>query len=155
LEGSKALVFFLKNDIDQATFTDQVLQTFSELDDIDIMSAIKNWQYHADFVLSRLSGMILHRELLNIEIKDKPINKVKLNKYLKINKKRFGISEEEATYFVFSGTIKNRAYDDEKENINILKASGKIVDVAKASDHLNLKALSETVIKYYICYPKE
>ena len=154
LEASKALMFFLKNDIDRATFTDQVLQTFSELDDIDIMSAIKNWQYHSDFVLSRLSQMILHRELLNIKIKDKPINKVKFAKYLKISQERYQISEQEASYFVFTGTIANRAYDDEKENINILKATGKIVDVAGASDHLNLKALSETVTKYYICYPK-
>lgn len=155
LEGSKALLFFLKNNIDSATFTDRVLQTFAELDDTDILAAIKNWQHHSDFVLSRLSQMILHRELLNIKIKDKPINGVKIAKYLKISKERYGISEQEATYFVFTGTIKNRAYDDEKENINILKASGKIVDVAGASDHLNLKALSETVTKHYICYPKE
>ena len=75
-------------------------------------------------------------------------------KYLKISQERYQISEQEASYFVFTGTIANRAYDDEKENINILKATGKIVDVAGASDHLNLKALSETVTKYYICYPK-
>ncbi|NNE03498.1 MAG: HD domain-containing protein [Eudoraea sp.] len=155
LEGSKALVFFLKNTIDSTTFTDRVLETFSELDDTDIVAALKNWQYHSDFVLSRLSRMILHRELLNIKIKDKPINGEKITKYLNISKKRYDITEQEASYFVFTGTIMNRAYDDEKENINILKASGKIEDVAKASDHLNLKALSETVTKHYICYPKE
>ena len=33
--------------------------------------------------------------------------------------------------------------------------NAKTIDVAKASDHLNLDALSKTVIKYYICYPKK
>jgi HD superfamily phosphohydrolase len=155
LQGSKALTFFMKNTIDKSTFTDQVLQTFSELDDIDILSAIKSWQYHTDFVLSRLSRMILHRELLHIKIKDKPINQLKFTNQLEIIKERFKINDKEAAYFVFTGTIENRAYNDEKENINILKATGKIVDVARASDHLNLKALSETVTKHYICYPKE
>ena len=155
LEGSEALLFFMKNTIDQTTFSDEVLQTFSELDDIDILSAIKKWQYHSDFVLSQLSRMILHRELLNIKIKDKPINELKFANHLNIIKERYKISNHEAAYFVFTGTIQNRAYDDEKENINILKATGKIVDVARASDHLNLKALSQTVTKHYICYPKE
>ncbi|MGK0430836.1 MAG: hypothetical protein ACJARX_002515, partial [Psychroserpens sp.] len=32
---------------------------------------------------------------------------------------------------------------------------GKVVDIAKASDQFNIKALSKSVTKYYICYPKE
>jgi len=36
-----------------------------------------------------------------------------------------------------------------------LRKNGKITDVAKLSDHLNLNALSKTVTKYYMCYPKE
>jgi hypothetical protein len=65
------------------------------------------------------------------------------------------VSQEEAKYFVFDGEITNKAYDSSKQNIFILKKNGKITDVAKATDHLNLVALSKTVTKYYICYPKD
>ena len=44
---------------------------------------------------------------------------------------------------------------NKKQNINILHKTGKIEDIVKATDQLNLKALSKPVTKYYICYPKE
>ena len=69
--------------------------------------------------------------------------------------KKYNITEAEATYFVFTGEISNQAYMLKTQNINILHKSGKIEDIAKASDQFNLKALSKPVTKYYICYPKE
>ena len=38
--------------------------------------------------------------------------------------------------------------------INILTKSKGLIDIADASDNLNLSALSKTVEKYFICYPK-
>ena len=67
----------------------------------------------------------------------------------------FSISNEEAAYFTFKGTIFNRAYNQEQRGIHILRKTGKVLDVAEASDHLNLVAQGETVEKHYICYPKE
>ena len=68
---------------------------------------------------------------------------------------KHGLSPHEASYFIFTGTIENQAYNQDLQNINILRKNGKLVDVAKASDQLNLKALSKKVIKFYICYPKD
>ncbi|MBT8312653.1 MAG: phosphohydrolase, partial [Flavobacteriaceae bacterium] len=62
---------------------------------------------------------------------------------------------EDAGYFVISGAIQNRAYDHEAQNINILRKNGEVLDVAEASDHLNLVAHAKTVEKFYICYPRE
>jgi len=154
LQASDPLLFFMENRINQHNFTEEVLVKFSQLDDVDILSALKNWQYHDDFVLSTLCSMILNRELLQVKIKSKPIVTRKLQKQIESIKNDHRLSEEEASYFVFTGRIENKAYDLEKENINMLMNNGKITDVAKASDHLNLKALSKTVTKYYICYPK-
>ena len=154
LQASEPLLFFMENRINQDNFTDEVLVKFSRLDDIDILSALKSWQYHDDFVLSTLCSMILNRELLQVKIKSKPIATIKLQKHIESVRNTHHLTEEEASYFVFTGRIENKAYDLEKENINMLMNNGKITDVAKASDHLNLKALSKTVTKYYICYPK-
>ncbi|MEN8879912.1 MAG: phosphohydrolase, partial [Polaribacter sp.] len=56
-------------------------------------------------------------------------------------------------YFIFSEEIKNQAYQTEKP-IYILSKKGKLKDIAKASDQLNLQALTKPVVKYFICYPK-
>ncbi len=155
LDCSDALMFFMKNKIEKTDFNAETLDRFSQLDDIDILSALKKWQHHEDFVLSKLCGMIIHRKLLTIKMKNKPIAIDKLDEEFKAFKKQHDLSDEETAYFVFKGKIENRAYNLEKQNIYILKKDGKLKDVAKASDHLNLKTLSKKVTKYYICYPKE
>ncbi len=154
LDCKGALLFFMTNKIDKENFNANVLDRFAKLDDVDILAAIKMWQHHDDFVLSSLCQMVINRELLKIKIKNKPIDATVLDKQFSRFKKKYGISDEETRYFVFAGKIENRAYDANRQNINILKKDGKIVDVAEASDHLNLVALSKAVVKYYICYPK-
>ena len=154
LQASNALKYFLKNNIAIETFTNETLDIFYELDDYDIVAAMKQWKNHDDFVLSNLCQMIINRTLLKIKIKNKPIKSKDLDKHIEKLRVRHNISESEAKYFVFSGEIYNQAYQTKKQNINILYKSGKIQDIVKASDHLNLKALSKPVTKYYICYPK-
>ncbi|WP_350285951.1 HD domain-containing protein [uncultured Croceitalea sp.] len=152
--ASEALRSFLtyKEDVE---FDGQKLQSFSMLDDVDIIAALKAWQNHDDFVLARLSQMLINRNLLNIKIKNKPINVDLIDSKTEWVSNNYKVENEALDYFVFSGEISNRAYNENRQNINILRKNGKLTDVAKASDHLNLKALAKTVTKYYVCYPKE
>ena len=69
-------------------------------------------------------------------------------------KEKLEFSSEEIKYFVFSKSIKNQAYNPEMP-ILILNKKGKLKDIAKASDQLNLQALTKPVIKHFICYPKQ
>lgn len=154
LFASKALHFFLYNKIDETNFDDDVLAVFSKLDDYDVLSAIKEWTYHSDEILSRLSSMIVNRELLKIEMHDKKISdEHELNMRIDFMKES-GFYQEDARYFVFKGKISNQAYN-KKHPIKILSKKGKLKDIAKASDQLNLQALSKPVTKYFICYPKK
>ncbi|WP_336129045.1 HD domain-containing protein [Mesoflavibacter sp. CH_XMU1422-2] len=155
LEASKPLQFFLKNEITLNEFDDNCLDTFAKLDDYDIISAMKSWQHHEDFVLSNLCEMIIDRQLLKVKIKKKPIKEDILFIHIKSLMDKYNITEDEAKYFVFKGEISNQAYTRSKQNIKILYKSGKVDDVVKASDQLNLKALSKKVTKHYICYPKQ
>jgi hypothetical protein len=66
-----------------------------------------------------------------------------------------GYSQEETDYFVFKGEITNSAYNTEEERINILMKNGEVLDIREASDQLRLSVLSESVKKYFYCYPKE
>ena len=154
LPASAALSFFLNNAITKETFTKDVLDTFSKLDDYDIVSAMKSWVSSEDFVLKTLAQMLLDRDLLKIKMKKKPVSSEKIKKKLKQVMQKHNLAEEEANYFVFTGSIQNQAYRMDKDTINLLTKNGRIKDVAKASDQVNLKALSEKVVKYYLCYPK-
>lgn len=155
LKASRALSYFLNNEVSLDNFNDDTLEIFSKLDDYDIISAMKEWQTHDDFVLRNLSDMIINRDLLKIKLKNKKIKKEELQKHTEALINKYKITKHEADYFVFMGDISNQAYQLKNQHINILLKTGKIEDIVKASDQLNLKALSKTVTKYYICYPKD
>ncbi|SNY99848.1 HD domain-containing protein [Flagellimonas pacifica] len=154
LSGSTALLYFLEQS-SLLTFNTEILERFAQLDDIDVLGALKSWQFHEDFVLSKICKMLLNRELLNVKIKNKPIALQKFEEKRSNFMQQHNISLKEASYFVFQGEIFNKAYNEEYQAINILKKNGKVTDVLKESDQLSLKALSKTVTKYYSCYPKE
>ncbi|MBE7647716.1 HD domain-containing protein [Tenacibaculum finnmarkense] len=154
LPAGKALKHFLYNPITQANFTKETLDIFAELDDYDVMWAIKEWVHHSDFVLSCLSKMIIRRNLLKIEIQKEPFDDDYLAKIHKKVLENTDIKIADLNYFVLSNKIKHQAYIT-KNPIKIYTKKGKLKDIAKASDQLNLKALTKPVIKHYICYPKK
>ncbi|WP_370476199.1 HD domain-containing protein [Tamlana flava] len=154
LQGSNALMHFLDHKVSFENFDHETLDVFSRLDDYDIISAMKHWRFNDDFVLSNLCEMIINRNLLKIKMKKKKIKSESLQKHFDSFVHEYKITPDEASYFVFTGSISNQAYQLKHKGINILHKSGKIEDIVKASDQLNLKALSKRVTKYYICYPK-
>ena len=154
LSASNALSYFLTNTVATKDFNIAVLAKFAKLDDYDIVGAMKSWQYHDDFVLRTVSNMLLNRDLLKIKMRQEPFSSQEISEKNKIVMSQYKLSNEEASYFVFSDAISNQAYSMEKDTINLLMKNGTVVDVAKASDQLNLEALSEKVVKYYLCYPK-
>src|SRR5690606_21029801 len=115
LTASMPLMYFLKNDITLEHFNTEALELFSELDDYDIVSAMKAWQYEDDFVLKNLCGMIINRDLLKCKLKKKPIKKELLTKHREALIAKYNISKTEADYFVFSGEVSNQAFTEKKQ----------------------------------------
>lgn len=155
LPCSKPLQYFMQNKVELADFDDSILEKFSQLDDYDIISALKSWQDNGDFILSSLSKMIINRDLFKIKLGSDKFSKDDMNKIMSQFSVQYNVAQHDAHYFVFKGKIKNQAYSKEAEPIRILKKDKTIEDVVEASDQLNLKALSKAVTKYYICYPKQ
>ena len=145
----------MSNKVEAVDFDNLILDKFSQLDDFDIISALKSWQNNDDFILSSLSKMIINRDLLKIKFNSEKFPKEEIANYIDLFSQANGISNQDAAYFVFKGKIKNQAYSIEAEPIRILKKDKTIEDVMLASDQLNLKALSKPVTKYYICFPKQ
>ncbi len=154
LNCSEPLMYFLQNKVELSIFDDSVLDKFAQLDDFDIISALKSWQINDDFILSSLSKMIINRDLLKIKLSPEKISSDEKNDLLEKLSKQENISIQDSNYFIFKGKIVNQAYSSISEPIRILIKNKTIEDVVEASDQLNLKALSKAVTKYYICYPK-
>ncbi|MGB1043032.1 MAG: phosphohydrolase, partial [Tenacibaculum sp.] len=154
LPASKALKHFLYTPITEDNFSNETLNIFSQLDDYDVMLAIKEWVNHDDLVLSSLAKMIIHRNLLKIEIQEEPFKEKYKKEISDKIIKNMGLNKDDLSYFVFSDVIKHQAYNTNKP-IKIYTKKGKLKDIAKASDQLNLKALTKPVVKYYLCYPKK
>lgn len=154
LPASTTLKYFLKHSVTKNDFNNNVLNYFALLDDADIYTALKNWQFHTDKVLSYLSSAIVNRKLFHVELVSKSDFALKLNHYKDLCKEKIQVDEEDLEYFIFGDKLKNQAYDLNADPIQICTKNNKIIDVLEASDQYNLKALSEPVYKYFICYPK-
>jgi hypothetical protein len=162
LEGEElfctdALRYFLYQNHDKDSFekNPETLIRFSELDDFDITASIKMWQNHSDRVLSSLCKSLINRNLYKIDIRKKAFTKAEMNEHLKDLATATGIEGKEASYFIFTDSIKNNAYSPKKDKINLLYKNGEIKDIAEAADQLNINALTEEVVKHFICYPKQ
>jgi len=157
LFASPPLQYFLERDIKIEDFErdNEALNQFAQLDDFDIMGAIKVWQFHEDTVLSRLSKGLVDRNLFKIEVSTEPFGPDRLEWERQMVQSAFDIEPEDAHYFVYTDMLVNNAYNTFKENINVLYKDGRVLDVSKAADNLNISALSAPVEKYFLCYPVE
>lgn len=149
-----ALHFFLYNQTSISDFKKSklVVDQFAWLDDTDIISAVKVWCNHSDPVLAALCKAFINRKLYKVELSHTsfPTSHVKsiedsLVKKLKIDKK-------DLSYFVVKQSITNNAYNPASDHINILYKNGKILDITKASDNLNIEALARPVKKNVLAY---
>ncbi|MFT5184172.1 MAG: HD superfamily phosphohydrolase [Flavobacteriales bacterium] len=155
LFATPSLQEFLHNDYGKEDFigTPGVLDRYAQLDDYDILGAIKVWQDHEDPVLSILCTKLLSRDLFKIQLRKEPFSSEEVDQCRKEIMSRYGFSEAEADYFVISQSIDNRAYSTAASAIMIKFKDGSLIDAATASDHLNLSALSQAVTKHFLCYP--
>jgi uncharacterized protein len=145
---------FKQEDLKNSDYKSRLIENFVMLDDSDIISSIKIWCNHSDSVLSYLATSVINRRLYKIKISDSPFSKEKIANFKLIASEKYSIKDSELDYFVFHGYIINSAYESESENILILFNNGKVADIREASD-IDLAALSKTVKKYYLCYPKD
>ena len=147
---------FLKNQISTKNIKSNKshLESFMGIDDYDVWVSIKKWQKNPDFTLSYLSKGILERKLFKISISMKPFDKKVVDGMRFEVCKTLKIDNELSDYFLVKGIINNEAYISGSEKINILRKTGKIQDIAEASDLPNIKAMSKIVKKHYLCSPK-
>lgn len=150
--ASDILNYFLnKSDFIQLTKVD--LEKFAQLDDSDIISALKLWQADEDKILSLLSQFIIQRKLPFSCIISEPISKDKLLKLENATKELFDI--EDGKNFVHQKDLSVLAYNDKKDPIKLLLKNGEIIELQKADNQVLVKDLRKKITRYHLCMPRE
>lgn len=155
--ATPALSFFIANNVDSSFFENNhncVVENYLALDDNDIMAAIKMWCSHDDVVLRELSRRFLDRKLFKAVTGEEKglFDKDAMRRSYAEN---FGITAHEAEYFFVEDTVSSHAYNPDGGGIMILYPDGRLTDVVKASDMLNVEMLSNEVEKNYLFYLPE
>lgn len=157
LFGTPSLRAFLYERFDRKRFEEdpEALETFMRLDDTDIMSAVKVWCSHEDPVLADLCQRLTDRRLFRIELQERDFSSDHVEEIRQRVRDQLGVPEEAIDHYVIKDSTSNHAYVPGRETINMLMNDGSHMDLAKASDNLNISALSHPVEKFFLCYPKE
>ncbi len=119
------------------TTSPDFLDRFAEVDDDDIMVAVKHWQHSDDEILATLCHNLVNRHLPAIRIANEPFANVK------------------PSYFEGTGVLRNRSYDFNDQEIKVLYKDGRCLPISEASDQLDRRFLEKQVTKYFMYFPKE
>ena len=142
------LDYFLSNEF---TSIEADLTAYCNLDDTDIMFAIKKWQSHSDPILSLLCNRLLNRKIYKCQLQSEPITDTALSQALAATKARFNVDDADAAFLCFKGATSNTLYKNDSENIHILLKKGEISTISEVQNALIVESLSTPVKKFYIC----
>jgi HD superfamily phosphohydrolase len=152
LFATPALRYFLENEVDEDSFeTDYVLRKYIELDDTDVMSAVKVWMGSDDVVLRELSRGFVERRLFKA-VAGEDISLYNEENMRRMYAERFGIDENLARYFYVEEVVRSNTYNPDGANILIMYNDGRLDDVAHASDMMNVDMMREMIEKRYLFY---
>lgn len=143
------LDYFLSNP--EIQLADLDLTAYCNLDDTDILFAIKQWQNNEDSILSILCKGLLNRKCFKCQIQSEPIDDAAWNAALHRTKSAFPFQEDDLAYLCFKGTVSNTLYKNDNETIKILLKSGEIANISAIQNAIIVESLSAPVKKFYIC----
>ena len=151
----EAFRLFLRESISLTDFcTNRLyLDAFTHLDDFDVWACVKQWALHSDPVLSILCQMLLDRKLFKIMLSTEPFAGELLTE-LENQLRQLGVPDDMLSYFLVEGQATNAAYLPSGDRIAIKLKSGRVIDIANASDLSNIKVLTNIVRRYYVCWAK-
>jgi HD superfamily phosphohydrolase len=128
------------------------LQEFCDLDDNDVLTAIKEWSKHPDTVLSFLCQGIINRDLLKVKYTTTPVPEELWNEKVQQAADKLQLTTEDAQWLVFTGEVSTSTYNFAEENIFMLFKDGSVKDISAVDDPLINENLMGSTKKYYICH---
>lgn len=127
------------------------LTTYCQLDDTDILYAMKQWQNHQDPVLSLLCKRLLNRQCFKCKMQSEPISDQDWKAASDKVRTQFNWNDTDLAYLCFKGEATNTLYKNDGETIKVLLKSGEITTISQIQNALISESLSAPVKKFYIC----
>jgi uncharacterized protein len=134
----------------QTADEDTLIDNFVQLDDSDIVSAMKQWMYHEDALLAFLATSLTNRSLFRLEWRKNALNTNEideLHRYLAA----YLPANIESSQVVLSGLQEIKTYDPDHEEILIAYKDGKVDAIENCAD-VHLYTLKHS--RYFVAYPK-
>ena len=130
---------------------DDSMELFLDLDDSDVLFALKNHGMFSDPLLSYLSEGILKRKLFRSRLSTRPFPKEEMTSILEHLSEALKIDHDTARQLIYSGTETTQFYDWKPHQIQFLMKDGSIRPFEDISD---LGETRHSTTKYYLVYPK-
>lgn len=130
------------------------LNFYCQLDDTDILFAIKKWQFHSDPILSLLCQRLLNRNGYKCIMQEIPIAQAQWDNAFTQTKKTFSLNDADTSFLCFKGMASNTLYKEGEETIKILLKTGEVRSISKIQNAIINESLSAPVKKFYICLLK-
>lgn len=144
------LDYFLSNQ--HFILNENLLEKFIQLDDTDVMFAIKKWSTNVDKILSLLCKSVLQRNLYKCIIQNKTISKKLINAQNQNILQKLKIKKEDLIYFSFQNKFEHNLYKINKNPIYILYKDGQIKEISTIENSLINETVSIPIKRNYYCY---
>ena len=152
VEASENLKYFLyRESSPQATEED--IARFMELDDTDVLQAIKSWKNHDDFVLSYLCKTVINRKFPKIIYSSTPFSDDLVREKIRETNLHFGI--ENGDLLVDNIERNLLPYDKTKQPIYLQRNDMEKVALEQAGSQILSMNINEKTTRYILSFPKE
>ena len=152
VEASENLKYFLYRE-SSTEATEEDIARFMELDDTDVLQAIKSWKNHDDFVLSYLCKTVINRKFPKIIYSSTPFSDDLVQEKVRETNLHFGI--ENGDLLVDNIERNLLPYDKIKQPIYLLRNDMEKVALEQAGSQILSMNINEKTTRYILSFPKE
>ena len=152
VEASENLKYFLYRE-SSTDATEEDIARFMELDDTDVLQAIKSWKNHEDFVLSYLCKTVINRKFPKIIYSSTPFSDDLVQEKVQETNLHFGI--ENGDLLVDNIERNLLPYDKTKQPIYLLRNDMEKVALEQAGSQILSMNINEKTTRYILSFPKE
>ena len=152
VEVSENLKYFLYRE-GSTQATEEDIARFMELDDTDVLQAIKSWKNHEDFVLSYLCKTVINRKFPKIIYSSTPFSDDLVREKIRETNLYFGI--ENGDLLVDNIERSLLPYDKTKQPIYLLRNDMEKVALEQAGSQILSMNINEKTTRYILSFPKE
>ena len=152
VEASENLKYFLYRE-SSTDATEEDIARFMELDDTDVLQAIKSWKNHDDFVLSYLCKTVINRKFPKIIYSSTPFSDDLVQEKIRETNLHFGI--ENGDLLVDNIERNLLPYDKTKQPIYLLRNDMEKVALEQAGSQILSMNINEKTTRYILSFPKE